>query len=437
MKFQYKNSSLVSDSKINSSIDALSEYISKLQSVAKDNDFIAPESSINLAFDESMINKVKELKNKLVNKNLKYIVDIGIGGSNLGTKAVYDALYGYFDVLEPDRLPKVFFADTVDKEYLSKLINFLIKNATSSDEILICMVSKSGGTAETVTNFEIIFKHLSEKFEDLYKRVVVISDLNSKLYDAGIKNKMEVLAIPKMVGGRYSVLSAVGLFPLCALGMDIDKLLEGAKGMRNNCVTNNIFKNYALSSAITLYESYKSGFVINDNFIFHEELESLGKWYRQLMGESIGKEKDIEGKIVNVGITPTVSIGSTDLHSVGQLDLGGPKNKLTSFIYVNSDESNLVTPKKFVLQDLVENIENIPTSKVLDAILEGVKIAYTKHNLPFVEIILDDISEYSIGEFLQFKMLEIMYLGKLLNVNTFDQPSVESYKIETKQILSK
>ncbi len=437
MKFLHKDSSLVKDEIVETSLNKLSDYIVKLQHVAKSNNYTEAESSINLSFDNDMINEIKDLKSKMINNNLKYIIDIGIGGSNLGTKAIYDALYGFFDVLEPERLPKMFFADTVDKEYLSKLTNFLIKNVKSTDELLICMVSKSGGTAETVTNFEIIFNKLSEKFDNLKNRVVVISDLNSKLYEAGIKNGMEVLAIPKMVGGRYSVLSAVGLFPLAALGVNIDKLIEGARNMRDNCVSNDVSRNYALVSAMTLYKSYLNGFVINDNFIFHEELESLGKWYRQLMGESIGKEKDVDGNVVNVGITPTVSIGSTDLHSVGQLDLGGPKNKLTSFIYLNSDESGLVTPENFVLQGLVENIENIPTSKVLDAILEGVKIAYGKHNLPFVEIVLDNISEYSIGEFLQFKMLEIMYLGKLLNVNTFDQPSVESYKIETKQILSK
>jgi glucose-6-phosphate isomerase len=152
------------------------------------------------------------------------------------------------------------------------------------------------------------------------------------------------------------------------------------------------------------------------------------------MGESIGKEKDTKGNKVNSGITPTVSTGSTDLHSMAQLYIGGPKDKVTTFVYANTNNDILV-PEDQLMQGLVEGIQNKPAKQIMNAILEGTKIAYKNVEHPYMEILLDDLNEYSLGEFLQFKMIEMMYLGKLLNVNTFDQPNVEDYKKETKKIL--
>jgi len=179
---------------------------------------------------------------------------------------------------------------------------------------------------------------------------------------------------------------------------------------------------------------HEHGFTINDNFFFHPELESVGKWYRQLMGESVGKEQSLTGEVVHAGITPTVSLGSTDLHSVGQLYLGGPKDKLTTFVS-SKQTASLSVPDERVFPNLVPMITGRSAADIMAAILQGVKIAYQKADLPFMEVVLDSLDEESIGAYLQFKMLEMMYLGQLLSVNSFDQPNVESYKVETKQIL--
>ena len=188
-------------------------------------------------------------------------------------------------------------------------------------------------------------------------------------------------------------------------------------------------------SAAVLFENFRMGKTINDNFIFHPELESLGKWYRQLLGESIGKEHDRDMKVVRIGITPTVSIGSTDLHSVGQLYLGGPEDKLTTFISAEFNKrGNAITPEVFAGAE--EGIAGKKPADVAEAILKGVKIAYEKKGLPFMEVLLPDITPASLGAFMQWKMMEMMYLGELFNVNPFDQPNVESYKTETKSILN-
>lgn len=429
MNFSFKDS-LLSKDEITNTAKTLDPYLKHLRKVSQEGIYDYDESSINLAFDDGILNQALKLKEEIVSDKLKYFIDIGIGGSNLGTKAIYDSLFGYFDSLEPNRFPKMIFADTNDPEFLIKLKN-LLKEVDSPEQVLINAISKSGTTTETAVNLEVILASLSKKFSQATDRLVATTDQDSKLWNQAIEKNIQVLSIPKKVGGRYSVFSAVGLFPLLVLGIRIEKLLAGARNIRQWCLADSL-DNPALVSAIVLFRHSQHDKAINDNFFFHPELESVGKWYRQLMGESIGKEKDLTGKEIRAGITPTVSVGSTDLHSMAQLYLGGPKDKVTTFVYSDKSEAVAVPAGEF---ELVENIEGKKTSEIMTAILEGVKLAYAKKGLPFMEVILADISEYSLGEFLQFKMMEMMFLGKLLGVNTFDQPNVEEYKTETRKIL--
>ncbi len=438
MKFIYQPSSLLRNSDVLSYAEKLTPYVEHLQKVVKHNDYSHPESSVNLPADQDLLKTVIAMKKTVFSKKLKYIIDIGIGGSNLGTKAIYDALFGFFDVLEPKRYPKMLFADTNNPSFLSLLDNFMEVEIKECDEIIVNAISKSGGTTETTANMEMIAEMITKRFgKDGLKRLVITTDAGSKLWHAAKKLGLHILEMPKSVGGRYSVLSAVGLFPLAMAGIDIEALREGALQAQEVGVNSSTEHNTPLLSAVNLYLHSKKGHTINDNFIFNQELESIGKWYRQLMGESIGKEHDLEKKVVHAGITPTVSIGSTDLHSVGQLYLGGPRDKITTFISAALVKGDVQIPENPLMPGLVEGIYGKKASNIMAAILGGVKAAYAKQSLPFMEVVLDDISEKSIGEFLQFKMIEMMYLGKLLNVNTFDQPHVELYKIETKKILEK
>ncbi|MDO8429437.1 MAG: hypothetical protein Q7S88_02295 [Candidatus Daviesbacteria bacterium] len=425
MKFLYQDSNLL-ENEIVETIETLKPYLDHLQKVAEDKKYIFDESSLNLAFDDQILSSIQELVGEKVTPKLKYIIDIGIGGSNLGTKAVYDALYGYADVLEPNRYPKILFADTNDPEFLGKLISRLFSQFKDPDEVLINAISKSGGTTETIVNLEVVIQNLKSKFPNILERLVITTDEGSKLWVKAKELGVEVLPIPKLVGGRFSVFSSVGLFPLLSAGLDVEALRNGALASQGECLQGGI-GNPALVSAVILYLQSKNGKAINDNFFFHPELESLGKWYRQLQGESIGK--------VNTGITPTVSIGSTDLHSMAQLYLGGPKDKLTTFV-ASFKSAEVLIPQDLIFP-LVEGIAGKSTETVMRAIYEGTKEAYRKNNLPFMEVILDDLSEKSLGEYLQFKMMEMMFLGHLLNVNTFDQPAVEDYKQFTKVILNK
>jgi glucose-6-phosphate isomerase len=267
--------------------------------------------------------------------------------------------------------------------------------------------------------------------------ITVTSDKDSELWNIAIREGFNVLEIPKRVGGRYSVFSPVGLFPLGLLGINIERLLNGAKSMNEACIDTNIENNPAAISATIRYLHYVSGKNISDLFLFANDLESLGKWCRQLMAESLGKEFNKKGETVNIGMTPVVSIGSTDLHSMAQLCLGGPYDKFTTFLSVENSNSHVNVPRLKGYSELVHGIQGKSLESIMSAIVEGTKAAFRKGRRPFVEVKLPCKSEYPVGQFLQFKMIETIYLGHLLDVNPFDQPNVESYKEETRKILQK
>ncbi|HEB41507.1 MAG TPA: hypothetical protein ENI08_00615, partial [Candidatus Dependentiae bacterium] len=359
-----------------------------------------------------------------------------IGGSHLGTAAIHEALYGKF-YNEQNPAIKVYFADTVDTDYIYDIILLVEQEIEKGHHIIINVVSKSGRTTEIIANFE-IFLYLLQHYRtiDYHHYVVVTTDENSPLWDLAEEKGLSRLAIPKKVGGRYSVFSAVSLFPLAMLGVNIDQLLAGARTMVAASMDTDIFANNVALSAAILYCQYQKNITIHDTFLFSVDLENVGKWYRQLLGESIGKERDRQGNKVFVGITPTVSIGSTDLHSVGQLYLGGPYDKFTSFISVQKSKSNIVVPVLDEFEQLVAQIQGKRLSLIMDSVLEGVYAAYQKSKRPFISIVLPEKSAYYVGQLLQFKMIEIMYLGYLLDINPFDQPQVELYKKETRKILA-
>jgi len=393
-------------------------------------------ASINLPDDKDMLSKVKQVMKDKSQLNPEYLVVIGIGGSNLGTVAVQEAVLGKFHNLLGS-ITRALYADTVDSDLINITVKMVEPTLERDGSIVLNVVSKAGTTTETAANFEVIVDLLRRYKKEYEKHVVVTSDEGSKLWKLALKEGFSVLEIPKRVGGRYSVFSPVSLFPLGLLGMNIESLLDGARSMRNTCINIDIGENPAAIGAAIQYQHYKSGKNISDLFLFSNDLESVGKWHRQLMAESLGKEFDKKGKRVNIGVTPTVSIGSTDLHSMAQLYLGGPYDKITTFVRVENNNSNMNVPSLEGYSELVSGIQGRSLKDIMDAILEGTKSAFRKDGRPFVEITLPDKTENSIGQFLQFKMMETIYPAYLLDVNPFDQPNVESYKSETRKILAR
>ena len=364
------------------------------------------------------------------------LILVGIGGSNLGTIAIHEALHGRF-YNEKNPPIKLYCADTVDSDALSDQLALVEFELKKGNNIIINVVTKSGKTTETIANFELFLSLLKKyKPDDFYQCVVVTTDQDSPFAYYARKEFFSVLEIPKKVGGRYSVFTAVGLFPLGMLDVDIAQLLAGAQAIMPSCIDENVVENPAAISALIKYIHYQQCININDLFIFYTSLNNVGLWYRQLMGESIGKEFNRSNQRVEVGITPTVSIGTTDLHSVGQLYLGGPRDKFTTFLVVDQFATDLTIPVMPVFEEFVEKIQGKKLSVVLDAVLKGVQAAFKTNKRPFVTVHLPFVNEHMLGQLLQMYMIEMIYLGYLLEVNPFDQPNVESYKKETRKILA-
>lgn len=384
-------------------------------------------ASLTLPCDQDLISRVSRLAENKKALDPAMVIVVGIGGSNLGTMAILQALGVGQE--------SAYFADTVDAPYMLRMKEKAEQYLQEGRQILVVVISKSGSTTETIANAQLFVSLLKKHRTDYNNYMVIISDDHSPLADIAHEHSFSYLAIPKHVGGRYSVFSAAGLFPLAVLGVDIIALREGAQSMKESCTAPDLGHNPAALSAATLYHLYQKEFRIHDTFVLGHSLFGIAQWYRQLLAESIGKEENNKGQKVHVGITPTTSIGSVDLHSVAQLYLAGPNIQSTTFITV-ANQQDIAVPSDTAFDNVVPMIQNRTFNEIMDAITTGMQKAYMHANRPFMTIELPEISAYHCGQLLQMKMVETMYLGFLFDINPFNQPQVESYKKETRKILS-
>jgi len=182
---------------------------------------------------------------------------------------------------------------------------------------------------------------------------------------------------------------------------------------------------------------FRQDYDLHNLFLFSSDLHALGDWWRQLYGESLGKEQKIDGQRLQKAIVPIVSMGTTDLHSMGQLYLADVAPIITTFVRIQTDRFDLQLPDyQQYFENLVANMQKKSLASIMNAIIDGIQKAYARRKLPFANITLPEESAFCIGEFLQLKMMEAVYLGYLLEVNPFDQPNVELYKKETREILA-
>lgn len=333
-------------------------------------------------------------------KNAKYFFVFGIGGSDLASKALWQAK----TLHKNSESKKAFFIESLDNREREEAERIIQNEVSSSEDIALIVISKSGKTSETLDSFENIFDIASEKFgRPIDDRVLAIASEGSTLHQIATSRNITFLNWSGTVGGRYSAFTIAHLVVLKLLDINTVEYLEGARSAvekyLNSLPQNN--KALILASQLSLY--YENGYNILDLFLFNEELECVGSWVRQLVAESLGKE-NTEG--VPTGITPTVSVGPRDLHSQLELYLGGPKVRYT--IFVKSDKEIRGT--------------------VAEEAYQNTKTAYERESMPHEVYEMSEINEKNVAEFFVFMMLTIVYLAKFLKVNAFDQPAVEEYK---------
>ena len=338
-------------------------------------------------------------------KKFKTIVVIGMGGSILGSEALY-----YF--LEKKNKKNFLFFNDIDEDKLKKL-----KTKKDLKNILFIVISKSGNTIETLSNFftlDIVKKNS--------KNIIIISEKsNNTLYLLSQKMKLFHIEHKNYIVGRYSVLSEASMVPAYLMGVNINRF---RKNLLNHFQNKN--RKFLKESSIMLTSLLKSNKF--KNLIFFNYASRLDKflyWNQQLIAESLGKK----GK----GFLPLISKAPRDHHSLAQLYLDGPKDKI---FYIFSEDTN--NDKKIRIQKADQGM-NFLHNKNLTQIKDAQRNAFIKvlkkNNIPFREFKIKDFSESSLGEFLSYFMLETAIIGKLLNINPFDQPAVEQIKVNTKKLL--
>ena len=394
-----------------------------LNGKGKGNDFLG---WVNLPndIDNNLLDSIEESARVLRN-NCDIVVVIGIGGSYLGAKAVIEALNNSFDLLQKDRKnPIVLFAgQNIGEDYLFELQELL-----KDKKFGIISISKSGTTTEPAIAFRLLKTQLENQAgkEVAKKLIICITDKEKgALRILADKEGFTTYVIPDNVGGRFSVLTPVGLLPIAVAGYDIRALVNGAIDMKNKAIVSST-DNIAIQYAIIRNELYKTGKKIEN---FNPKLHYIAEWWKQLYGESEGKD----GK----GIFPAAVDFTTDLHSMGQYIQDGERHLFETVITVEKSTHSLLIPHdKDNLDGLNflagKNIDNVNKMAEL-----GTCIAHVDGGVPNLKIVLPELSEYNLGQLLYFFEIACGISGYILGVNPFNQPGVEAYKKNMFALLDK
>lgn len=370
-------------------------------------------SFIGLAFDKEAINSVLSIVDKI--GLINGIVVVGIGGSNLASRAVYTALFGFFDFQK--KVP-VWWADTVDQAYIDGIISSIIPLFEQKKRVLLMIISKSGTTFETSINAEVFINLFKYYYQSNYSdHIIYGSDQGSLLEQKAEKMNAFFVSIPKAVGGRFSAFSKPHLLILALSGVDIRFFCQGAMEITPALLESNL-NNPALLRTVGLYDCYQKNIMVHDFFMPGVLWSECGNWMRQLIGESLGKQYDNSGNLVRVGFVPTVSFCSTDLHSVGQLYVQGPLNRVTTFFDIDTS-SYLIRNNSFF---------DVSYSQLMKISINTVVQVYDDLKKPYFSVLIPEKNAYYIGQIMQMMMVETVLLAGLLGVNPFDQPGVILFK---------
>ncbi|HEX9831431.1 MAG TPA: glucose-6-phosphate isomerase [Thermodesulfobacteriota bacterium] len=388
-----------------------------------------------LAFMDLPCASTKEIDDtaeKVLQNGVEDFIVLGIGGSSLGTRALKEAIihpeWNLLSAKKRNGYPRVFILENIDPYSFSAVLETIdVKKS------IFNVVSKSGKTVETISQF-LIVKDLLEKAagNDWKKHIVITTDsLSGPLRKIAREEKIRALSVPQGVGGRFSVLSSVGLFPAAIMGIDIKRLLKGAVEMDALCSGDKLDENIASALCAFYFLTYKKGKQITVLMPYSDRLLGFGLWFRQLWAESLGKRKNPRE---SEGPTPVVALGATDQHSQLQLYLEGPSDKTITFIELEDYESEIEIPRSLEHNDFSYLFGN-RLEDLIRAELSATRSVLTINSRPNATICLSRISPETVGGVIYLFEVVTTLMGYLLDINPFDQPAVEEGKKITKEIL--
>ncbi len=371
-----------------------------------------------------------------IGKKAESFVVFGIGGSALGPLAVATSLiHLHHNELPASKRkgPKLYVEDNVDPERMSALLDVLdLKTAYFN------VITKSGETSETLTQFLILYNMLKKELgvEEAKEHIIVTTTVGKgTLYNIAAKEGFKVYDVQKGVGGRFSVLSPVGLVTFAAMGMDIKAMLKGAATMAEASANGDIYKNPTLMSAYLKWVSMKQGKNISVLMPYADGLKYMADFYCQIWAESLGKEVDVTGKVINAGQTPAKALGVTDQHSQVQLYTEGPFDKVVTFIAVDEYRSTVTIPHDDI--DACDFLKGHTMNELINAERKATEFALMKAGRSNFTIYLPIVNEETIGELLMYFMYDTAFAGALLNIDAYNQPGVEEGKKATFAMLGR
>jgi glucose-6-phosphate isomerase len=371
---------------------------------------------------KNVIDEINEYS-KYVNSNFENFVVVGIGGSSLGPKAVHTALNNqYYNEISGNT--KIYFLENIDPDTFEELFEVI-----NIEKTLFNVITKSGGTSETMAKFMILKARLGNLAKT---NIVCTTDReNGNLIKIAKEEGYKTFFIPADVGGRFSELTPVGLLPAAISGIDIEKLILGAK----SCLDDNLEE--AKEYALIMKEAIEKGKNTLVFMPYSDKLSLLGDWFVQLWAESLGKKVDNEGNVINYGQLPHKSVGAIDQHSQVQLFAEGPNDKIFTFLEVKNFKNQVKIPK---IYDEVRGISFLgghTLNELISAEKFATDYALKKENRDTLTIEINEINEEVIGKLIMFFELATVFLGELVNIDPFNQPGVEEGKNATYALFGK
>jgi glucose-6-phosphate isomerase len=381
----------------------------------------------DLPFDQQLIADVVAQADDLAAR-FENLVVLGIGGSALGTLALFRALcplhYNLLDKTQRGGRPRLFVQDNVDPDGFSQTLELL-----GQEKTVFLVISKSGTTVETSCQFLLAQQWLRQRVKSGWQEhFVLITDPHK----GGLRKLVQQQGfpsaeIPEGVGGRFTVFTPVSLLPLAVVGVDIKRLLAGAAEIAPRVLRPSLMDNPAYLNAVLQYLSWQKGKRITVMMPYSDRLRDVADWFRQLWAESLGKKYVLDGKVIHAGPTPVKALGTTDQHSQVQLYMEGPYDKVITFLVLNDFGCSLVMPGLECAPDLAY----LEGKSMLDLIRneqQATALALAKNQRPNCTISLDSVSPEAVGALLFWLEVQTVFSGGLYNLDPLDQPGVEEGK---------
>ncbi len=374
--------------------------------------------NLPINYDKAEFERIKKSAKK-INGDSDYLVCIGIGGSYLGHRAVIEALGG-----EKGRTKILYAGNSLSVRSIRRIVNQI-----GDADFSVNVISKSGTTTEPAVAFRIFKQMLIDKYgtEEAAKRIYATTDAaKGALHDEAVAKGYESFVVPDNIGGRYSVLSAVGLLAIAVAGVNIDALMDGAAEERTALISDGgAAAEYAALRNVLLTKGFDIEILAN----FEPQFTYFNEWWKQLFGESEGKDEK--------GVFPASVIDSTDLHSMGQYIQQGRRNLFETFVEVARDYADMTVPATEDNLDGLKYLEGRELDYINKTANAATREAHVAGGVPVLEIVMPDIDERSIGGLIYFFEMSCALSGFTLGVNPFDQPGVEAYKTRMFELLGK